>query len=85
MTEQLTKRLEHQEIYLEISDEANVWIAEQAYDPIYGARPIKRFLTREVETPLAKEIVAGNVPPKTKVVIKLVDDELTFEKITLEE
>ena len=85
MTEQLTKRLEHQEIYLEISDEANVWIAEQAYDPIYGARPIKRFLTREVETPLAKEIVAGNVPPKTKVVIKLVDDELTFEKTAIEE
>ncbi|MGF2190983.1 ATP-dependent chaperone ClpB [Vagococcus fluvialis] len=85
MTEQLTKRLEHQEIYLEISDEANVWIAEQAYDPIYGARPIKRFLTREVETPLAKEIVARNVPPKTKVVIKLVDDELTFEKTAIEE
>ena len=85
MTEQLTKRLEHQEIYLEISEEAKAWIAEQAYDPIYGARPIKRFLTREVETPLAKEIVAGNVPPKTKVLIQLVDDALTFEKETMVE
>ena len=85
MTEQLTKRLEHQEIYLEISDEANVWIAEQAYDPIYGARPIKRFLTREVETPLAKEIVAGQVPPKTKVIIELIDEHLVFEKILIED
>ncbi|MBO0476891.1 ATP-dependent chaperone ClpB [Vagococcus sp. DIV0080] len=84
MTEQLTKRLEHQEIYLTISDEAKSWIAEQAYDPIYGARPIKRFLTKEVETPLAKEIVGGQVPPKTEVSIILDNDHLVFAKRPME-
>ena len=85
MTEQLTRRLEHQEIYLEMSDNAKSWIAEQAYDPIYGARPIKRFLTKEVETPLAKEIVGGLVPPKTTVKIDVSDNQLTFLKETISE
>ncbi len=85
MTEQLTRRLEHQEIYLEMSDNAKAWIAEQAYDPIYGARPIKRFLTKEVETPLAKEIVGGLVPPKTTVKIDVSDNQLTFLKETISE
>ncbi|MGO2083147.1 ATP-dependent chaperone ClpB [Vagococcus sp.] len=78
MTDQLTHRLEHQEIYLEISEAAKNWIAEQAYDPIYGARPIKRFLTREVETPLAKEIIGGNIPPKSKIIIEETDGKLSF-------
>ncbi|MGO3733376.1 MAG: ATP-dependent chaperone ClpB [Vagococcus sp.] len=85
MTEQLAKRLEQQDIYLTISEEAKTWIAEQAYDPIYGARPIKRFLTREVETPLAKEIVAGHIMPKTKVIITLVENKLSFETILIKD
>ena len=84
MISQLTKRLEHQEIFLDMSDTAKTWIAEQAYDPIYGARPIKRFLTKEVETPLAKEIVGGKIPPKTKVLIELVDNQLEFSKESVE-
>ncbi|MGY3765187.1 ATP-dependent chaperone ClpB [Vagococcus vulneris] len=79
MTKQLEKRLEHQEIYLEISEEAKSWIAEQAYDPIYGARPLKRYLTKNVETPLAKEIVAGKIMPNSKVVISILNNELTFK------
>jgi ATP-dependent Clp protease ATP-binding subunit ClpB len=50
-----------------VTDEAKTWIAENGYEPAYGARPLKRFITREVETPLAKEIVSGRVMPKTKV------------------
>ncbi|HCM90180.1 MULTISPECIES: ATP-dependent chaperone ClpB [Vagococcus] len=84
MIRQLTKRLSDQDIYLEMSDTAKTWIAEQAYDPIYGARPIKRFLTKEVETPLAKEIVGGKIPPKTKVIIELVDNQLDFYKESVE-
>ena len=67
MTRQLAERLEKQEITLEISEAAQDWIAENAYDPIYGARPIKRFLTRHVETPLAKEIIAGHLDRKSVV------------------
>jgi ATP-dependent Clp protease ATP-binding subunit ClpB len=79
MVQQLAKRLEHQDIQLEISDEAETWIAENAYEPAYGARPLKRFITKEVETPLAKEIVAGHILPKSNVRISLFDGQLKFE------
>ncbi|MDH6365226.1 ATP-dependent Clp protease ATP-binding subunit ClpB [Enterococcus sp. PF1-24] len=82
---QLSKRLEHQEIYLEISAEAKTWIAENAYEPAFGARPLKRFITKEVETPLAKEIIAGRVLPKTKVTISLLANQLVFENEPLTE
>ncbi|MBO0469390.1 ATP-dependent chaperone ClpB [Enterococcus sp. DIV0242_7C1] len=85
MTEQLSKRLEHQEIELVISDEAKTWIAESGYDPAYGARPLKRFITKELETPLAKEIVSGRVLPKTKVTISLLNNQLVFENEVFEE
>lgn len=83
MTKTLSQRLADQEILLEVSEEAQTWIAENAYDPIYGARPLKRFLTKEVETPLAKEIIAGRVLPKTKVIVSLLDNHLVFENIAL--
>ena len=85
MTAQLAHRLEQQEIVLEITDEAKTWIAENGYEPAYGARPLKRFITREVETPLAKEIVSGRVMPKTKVTISLLDNQLVFENEPIEE
>ncbi|MGM0217462.1 ATP-dependent chaperone ClpB [Enterococcus sp. AZ126] len=85
MTAQLAKRLEQQEIELVISDEAKTWIAESGYDPAYGARPLKRFITKEVETPLAKEIVSGRIMPKTKVTISLLNEQLVFENEPIEE
>lgn len=80
----LSHRLEEQEIQLDITEDAKSWIAEKAYEPQYGARPLKRFITREVETPLAKEIIAGRVLPKTKVSIELFDDQLAFQNQPLE-
>jgi ATP-dependent Clp protease ATP-binding subunit ClpB len=81
MMHQLVKRLEEQEIELEISEDAKIWIAENAYEPAYGARPLKRYLTKEVETPLAKLIIGGKILPKSKVVVDILDDKLTFEII----
>ncbi|MBM7711658.1 ATP-dependent chaperone ClpB [Enterococcus xiangfangensis] len=77
--QQLSHRLEEQEIQLNITEDAKTWIAEKAYEPQYGARPLKRFITREVETPLAKEIIAGRVMPKTTVAIELWNDQLIFQ------
>ncbi|MBO1305507.1 ATP-dependent chaperone ClpB [Enterococcus sp. 669A] len=82
---QLSQRLEDQEIQLVITDHAKAWIAENAYEPQYGARPLKRFITREVETPLAKEIIAGRVLPKTKVTIELLADQLAFQNEPIED
>ncbi len=82
---QLSQRLEVQDILLTITEEAKRWIAENAYEPAYGARPLRRFITREVETPLAKEIVAGRVLPKTQVTIELLNDQLVFENTPMTE
>ena len=54
---QLSNRLEEQEISLTISDSARQWLAQKGYDPAYGARPLQRFITNQVETPLAREII----------------------------
>lgn len=85
IVQHLSHRLEEQEIQLDITEDAKSWIAEKAYEPQYGARPLKRFITREVETPLAKEIIAGRVMPKTKVSIEMFDDQLVFQNQPIEE
>jgi ATP-dependent Clp protease ATP-binding subunit ClpB len=85
MTAQLSKRLAAQEIELIISDEAKAWIAENAYDPAFGARPLKRYLTKEVETPLAKLIIQGKVGPKSQVRVDVVQDMIAFEVKEMEE
>ena len=71
---QLSKRLANQDISLEISDPAKLWIAKTGYDSAYGARPLERFITNHVETPLAKEIIAGKIMPHSKVTITLGQD-----------
>ncbi|MCL0311664.1 ATP-dependent chaperone ClpB [Apilactobacillus sp. TMW 2.2459] len=75
----LSKRTLEQSIQIEISDDAINWIAKKGYQPQYGARPLQRFITRYVETPLAKLIIAGKVKDNSKVQINLKDDKLIFE------
>ena len=77
---QLSARLSSQEIELKINDDARKWIAKEGYDPAYGARPLQRFITTHVETPLAKEIIAGKVMPHSVVTIGLgATDNLVFK------
>ncbi|MFT8668382.1 MAG: ATP-dependent chaperone ClpB [Liquorilactobacillus hordei] len=76
----LSNRLSEQEIELKISEEAKQWIAKEGYDPAYGARPLQRFITNNVETPLAKEIIAGKIMPHSAVTITLgAEQNLIFE------
>ncbi|WP_057829220.1 ATP-dependent chaperone ClpB [Liquorilactobacillus cacaonum] len=78
----LSSRLSEQEINLEIADDAKKWIANEGYDPAYGARPLQRFITNHVETPLAKEIIAGKIMPHSLVTIKLDEkNNLIFETV----
>jgi ATP-dependent Clp protease ATP-binding subunit ClpB len=57
----LRKRLEERHITLELTDEARTQLVHSGYDPTYGARPLKRAIQREIETPLAKLILAGDI------------------------
>ncbi|MBG9982295.1 ATP-dependent chaperone ClpB [Aerococcaceae bacterium DSM 111020] len=85
MIQQLSSRLEEQEIDLRITEEAANWLAEQGYDPIYGARPLQRFITKQLETPLARAIIGGQVMPQSIVTVELKDDALVFDSQLKEE
>ena len=79
LIDRLSARLQDREITLKISDAAKHWIAQQGYETAYGARPLRRYITNYVETPLAKEIIAGRVVPQSVVEINLIDNQLVFE------
>lgn len=81
MLKQLAKRVEDQEIVLSFTDELKDWIADNAYNPVYGARPISRYIQREIETPLAKEIIRASILPGDQVKCDLGIDHVTFEVI----
>lgn len=85
MLDQLIDRLEDQDIELRLSEEAAHWLAENGYDPIFGARPLMRFITRELETPLAKALISGEIYPNSIVTVELEDDHLTFDAERIEE
>ncbi len=82
----LNMRLMDQRIQLEMSDEAEKWMGEEAYEPQFGARPLKRFVQRHVETPLARMMIKDHLPEGTKVYGYLEDNEIHFkvEKPTTE-
>ena len=54
---QLNIRLLEQRISIEVSDDAKAWLGQEAYEPQYGARPLKRFVQRQIETPLARMMI----------------------------
>ena len=74
---EIEKRLEERNITLTLTDRAKKFIADESYDPAYGARPVKRFLQRNVETELAGEIIKGSVKDGDKVLIDCDGDKLT--------
>ena len=57
----LNKRLQERRITIALDKSAHAWIAENGYDPVYGARPLRRFIQKEIETPLAKAIIEGKI------------------------
>lgn len=77
MMNDLNKRLEDKEISVALSPEAQSYIVEHGYDPIYGARPLKRFLQKHVETLSAKLILADQVSAGDTILIDVEDGKLT--------
>lgn len=73
---ELQKRLAERGITIEMSKEAKEFIARSAYDPIYGARPLKRYIQKYIETDLAKKLIAGEIEENSKVRIELIDNQL---------
>ncbi|MBM7579765.1 ATP-dependent chaperone ClpB [Jeotgalibacillus terrae] len=69
MIEELQERLNEQHITLELSDKTVAYIAKTAYNPSFGARPLKRYIQKEIETLLAKELLKGNLAPHSDIMI----------------
>lgn len=76
----LQKQLEDRQITIEIDASAEDLIIDKAYDVLYGARPVKRFIESNVETKLGRELIKGTVTDKDTVVITNVDGELGIKK-----
>ncbi|WP_248733841.1 ATP-dependent chaperone ClpB [Neobacillus rhizosphaerae] len=76
MMKELQNRLKQQQIDITISEEAKEFIAVNGFDPIYGARPLKRFIQRNIETKLAREIIAGMVHNQSRVEITIQNGEV---------
>ncbi|TDL62592.1 ATP-dependent chaperone ClpB [Rhodococcus qingshengii] len=78
MMKELQSRLKEQDIEITISDSAKEFIAVNGFDPIYGARPLKRFIQRNIETKLARAIIAGKVIDHSVVSVTIENGELTI-------
>jgi ATP-dependent Clp protease ATP-binding subunit ClpB len=74
----LSKLLEDRKIVLNLDESARAWLAEKGYDPVYGARPLRRVIQREVQDPLADKMLAGEIPDGSVVKITGGTDKLLF-------
>jgi ATP-dependent Clp protease ATP-binding subunit ClpA len=77
----LRNLLKEQELEFTITDEAKEFLATQGFNPVYGARPLKRVIRQMVENPLSKLILAQTFLKGDKIKIDLDDDKLKFEKV----
>jgi ATP-dependent Clp protease ATP-binding subunit ClpB len=75
----LEQRLAKMEMTLDVSDEALQKIAEAGYDPVYGARPLKRAIQQQIENPLSKLILSGRFGPKDTIPVRVKGGSLSFE------
>lgn len=76
---QLQSRLSHQDIQLDVHSSVLNYLAEIGFDPIYGARPLKRVIEHRLVNPLAQEILSGKIHPHNKVIPELKGGEISFK------
>jgi len=78
MVRDLQQRLEEHKLGVELTDEAKSWLAKEGYDPLYGARPLRRAIERYVENPLSSKVLSEEFNEGGTVLVDLGDDGLTF-------
>jgi len=74
----VNKRLADKRVKVVLEAKAKIWVAEKGYDPVFGARPLKRFLQRHLETRLARALIAGEVTDDSTVTFRVKDGELVM-------
>jgi len=78
MLNDLQKRLAERKLGIEVTEAAKSWLAKEGFDPVYGARPLRRAVERYVENPLSTKLLRGEFSPDDTIVVDLGDDGLTF-------
>ena len=76
----LRERLQHRDMDLELSPTALELLAEAGFDPVFGARPLRRAIQQRVETPLARDIVAGTFSAGDSILVDARGDEIIFQR-----
>jgi ATP-dependent Clp protease ATP-binding subunit ClpB len=76
MLNDVRARLAERNIGLELSEDARKFIAEQGFDPVYGARPLRRFISHEMETRIARALISGDVMDGATIRVKAVEGDL---------
>lgn len=79
MLQDVQKRLKDRQIYITVTDDAKEYVIENGFDPNFGARPLKRFIQRKIETLIAKTIISKDIEPNTEIVIDNKDGNFTVE------
>ena len=79
MAADINRRLEDKQLTVDLTPAAKDYIIESAYDPIYGARPLRRFLQHTVETLVSKKIIADQVEPGSRITVDCRGGELTVD------
>ncbi|PMB02978.1 ATP-dependent chaperone ClpB [Fischerella thermalis CCMEE 5198] len=82
--QRLEQRLVERKLALKLSDEALDWLAQVGYDPVYGARPLKRAIQRELETPIAKAILRGEFHEGDTIYVGVENERLVFKRLSSE-
>ena len=80
LLESLQKRLRDRQLGVQVTDGAKQFIIENGYDPVYGARPLKRFIQQKVETLVARQIIAANPQPDTIFVVDTDGEKLILKQ-----
>ena len=77
----LRKRLQERDLDIELTDQARDLLGEAGFDPVYGARPLKRAIQQQIENPLAERNLKGEFQPGDRIRIGVRDGQLTFGKV----
>jgi len=81
MLKDLIKRLDEQELKIEVPDDVKDWLAEKGYSPSFGARPLRRVLQKKIEDPIAEEILTGHYKHNDTIKLALHEDMIVFSRI----
>ena len=81
MLSEIAKRIEQQNISIEFDDEVVAYLAKEGFDPVYGARPLRRAMQRRIEDSLSTELLNGNIKPGDNVRAFMDDGNVKFSKI----